>query len=62
MQLYLLFLPLHLPNFWHLWWVGPEHCSSAIPNPKAKVLNDYDAADKNELSLLADEVSDMALA
>ena len=48
--------------FWHLWWVGPEHCSSAIPNPKAKVLNDYDAADKNELSLLADEVSDMALA
>ena len=22
--------------FWHLWWVGPEHCSSAIPNPKGQ--------------------------
>lgn len=34
---------------------------NTIPRPsltrKAKVLYDYDAADKNELSLLADEVS-----
>lgn len=33
-----------------------------VPRPsltkKAKVLYDYDAAEKNELSLLADEVSD----
>ena len=39
---------------------------NTVPRPsltqKAKVLYDYDAADKNELSLLADEVSDMALA
>ena len=34
---------------------------NTVPRPaltkKAKVLYDYDAADKNELSLLADEVS-----
>ena len=35
---------------------------NTVPRPsltkKAKVLYDYDAAEKNELSLLADEVSD----
>lgn len=39
---------------------------NTIPRPsltrKAKVLYDYDAADKNELSLLADEVSVRAYA
>ena len=37
---------------------------NTVPRPsltkKAKVLYDYDAAEKNELSLLADEVSVLA--